>query len=167
MMCAYNFATDTPGTDVFNGGHVRLTDSRFFYNHCVQYVSGCSNITWLTPVVSTAYPTGGRRKYSQSHPTVNDPYELTLPVGWGCILVGTYDDNGTTRSWFQMEATSVERNTGSMAYHTVKDFVSYKWSGLQQGPCGTSNYSDKQPLVVSADDTRFAMMELQGFELPV
>jgi hypothetical protein len=35
-----------------------------------------------------------------------------------------------------------------MAYHTANDYASYKMSGLQQGPAGTSEHSDKNPLRV-------------------
>lgn len=148
IMLAHHKAAGEPGINAFNGGHVQLHDGCRLYGYVKTYVDGGSNLAYL---YGGNWTRGGTRSYSQSHPTVASPYEVTMPSdwfsGWGCILFGTHA-GGT---WFQTEATSVKRGYGSMVYHTVKDFAAYKISGKQQGPCGTSTASDKNPIV--ADQT--------------
>jgi len=158
IMYAYHAASKGhPGTDVFNGGHVRVQDNCLFYNKCramILMTADRNKRFGLDDPVP-----GGSRLYSQSHPTTNEPFEITLPEGWGCILVGTWQDGQTHHSWFQMEATSVCRSVGSMAKHTAVDFAKYKATGLQQGPCGMSKFSDKSPLIVDlTNDTECAQL---------
>jgi hypothetical protein len=146
MLFASKASGGKAGIVAFHGGHVRLSDSKRFYKAVQSYVANGSTLvsmsTWV-PVVGMT-PRGGNRSLSQSHPSDDSPYEVTMPMGWGCILVGTKEGG----SWFQTEATSVKRGWGSMAYHTAKDFAAYKATGLQQGPAGTSDHSDKNPLKV-------------------
>lgn len=150
IMLAHNKASGEPGINAFNGGHVRLNDGGRLYRYVRDYVDAGGNIAYL---YGGNFTRGGTRQYSQSHPTLATPYEVTMPSywfsGWGCILFGTHA-GGT---WFQTEATSVKRGYGSMTYHTVKDFVAYKISGLQQGPIGTSTASDRNPIVADVSTT--------------
>lgn len=137
--------TGEPGINVFNGGNVRMFDDLWLYQYVKAYVDGGGYLGYL---YGGNFSRGGTRKYSQSHPTIDVPYEVTMPAGWvsgwGCFLFGTHNAG----TWFQTEATSVKRGYGSMGYHTVKDFVAYKMSGKQQGPVGTSDRSDSNPILV-------------------
>jgi hypothetical protein len=162
IMLVHNKSTGEPGINAFNGGHLRLNDESKLYSSVKRYVDGGGTIAYM---YGGNYVRGGTRKWSQSHPTLATPYEITMPSywlsGWGCLLFGTHDGG----SWFQSEATSVKRGYGSMAYHTAKDFAAYKMSGLQQGAIGTSTKSDKDPIVA---DTSVSNEVLNFFhsELP-
>lgn len=129
-----------PGIHLFHGGHVRLADDKRFYRFLLSYLAGTPRWGWRGR-------RGGSRRWSQTHRTLDDPFELILPPGWGCLLVGTHD----TGTWFQSEATSVKRNLLSLIHHNVVDFLAYRITGRQQGPLGSSWRCDRSPLVLGRE----------------
>lgn len=141
-------ATGEHGAHVFRGGHVRLHDARRLYHFVRAYATAGPRWDWVPWAPRLR---GGSRRWLQTHSTLDEPFEVTLPArphwGWGCILVGTHA-GGT---WFQAEATSVRRGLSAFAYHNVVDYVAYRLSGRQRGPLGNSPHTDRNPIVLPAD----------------
>ncbi|HEX5724055.1 MAG TPA: hypothetical protein VFX98_01245 [Longimicrobiaceae bacterium] len=141
-------ATDEPGSHVFHGGHVWMYDGGRFYRFVREYVRGGRRWDWWW---GGRRLRGGSRRWSQTHATRDEPYEVTLPArllsGWGCILVGTHAGG----SWFQAEATSVKRGLIPFLHHNLVDFVTYRLTGRQRGPLGSSDRTDRRPILVPAE----------------
>jgi hypothetical protein len=141
-------STGEPGAHVFHGGHVRLEDDARLYRYVRAYLAGGRAWDWWW---GGSRARGGSRRGAQTHRTLHEPVEVTLPArlltGWGCLLVGTHE-RGT---WFQAEGSSVRRGLAPLVHHAAVDYVKYRLTGLQVGPLGRSARTDRDPLVVPRD----------------
>ncbi|HEU0053762.1 MAG TPA: hypothetical protein VFQ39_11310, partial [Longimicrobium sp.] len=129
--------------------HVQLYDARRFYRFARAYAASGPRWDWSW---WGGRLRGGSRRHLQTHASQDEPYEVILPArplwGWGCILVGTHAEG----TWFQAEASSARRGVFSLASHNLVDFLAYRLSGRQRGPLGSSERTDRNPIVVPATD---------------
>jgi hypothetical protein len=106
--------------EIFRGAHVVITDGGWYYNY------------WRHLPSATERPS--------SHESDVPQYEVAGPC-CHAVLFGRI----ACRTWFQMEASSYEE---SMVSHGV-DYVHYKASSRNQGPYGSSSYTDTHALWIS------------------
>lgn len=104
-------------SEIFRGAHVVIYDSRDNY------------LQWRN--------LGSASQRPSSHYSYDEQYEVAGPL-CHTVLFGTIGGH----TWFQMENHSYD---ASMIKHGI-DYVRYKESGRNQGPYGSSAYTDKHPL---------------------
>ena len=61
------------------------------------------------------------------------------------VLFGIKRHNGKVSTWFQAERSSTE---GSSILSHLRDFMAYKITGKNIGPCGVSVHTDQNPIVL-------------------
>jgi hypothetical protein len=112
-------------SEIFRGAHVIITDGGWYYNYWRHL--------------------GSAQERPSSHESDEPQYEVAGPC-CHAVLFGRRARN----TWFQMENNSYK---GSMISHGI-DYVHYKTSSRNQGPYGSSTYTDKHALWISslADD---------------
>ncbi|OQR99358.1 hypothetical protein ACHHYP_06918 [Achlya hypogyna] len=99
----------------------------------------------LKNISTTTYPR------ISSHVSVATQYAVPQGPLLDTLLTGTTLSND---SWFQFEGANwdpVERPVDSMLH--VLNYVEYKIRGVQIGPLGTSEHTDRSPLRIRFEDT--------------
>lgn len=74
------------------------------------------------------------------------------------FLVGLAKDikDGAKKFWMQMEANKVDFSNGLirgailLVMHTL-DFLQYKWTGKNVGPCGLSEFTETKPIKINKE----------------
>jgi len=108
-------------SEIFRGAHVVIYDARENY------------LQWHNLKSASERPS--------SHYSYDEQYEVAGPL-CHTILFGTIGGH----TWLQMENHSYD---ASMIKHGI-DYVKYKKSGRNQGPYGSSAYTDKNPLWIKS-----------------
>lgn len=120
--------------EILNGAHVILLDHGEFYH------------LW-----KSEYPNTPR---SSSHFSFQPQFSIKGSVV-SEMLVGTrplpltlqfFDPEKGPHTWFQLERSEITGFSSFLAH--MKDYFWYIWSGKQQGPFGSSPYTDKEPMIL-------------------
>lgn len=120
--------------DILKGAFTILPDQGAFYKQVAQ---GKGPFEGLLPY-----------KRLSSHRSKAHELGVVLGPVLGSMLVGTKKKTGHT--WFQLEnAPWGDGASWTEKLRHSKDYVVYLWSGKSQGPLGTSNYTEKRPLVLA------------------
>lgn len=125
---------------VLKGGHVRIDDAGDYYNSWRGLQSARARIS--------SHPNiPGTKQYGVMGPWVHE------------ILFGVVEDEGKTKTFFQLENTPWAEGFGNRMGHTA-DSIQYFVSRKNVGPYGSSVHTDKNPIHISVPNSSHGKTQL-------
>ncbi|CEG56136.1 hypothetical protein [Legionella fallonii] len=116
--------------EMLKGGHLKLVDDGSLYNELVATFQECLH------------------ERSSSHESSAQQYSFSGPVVKEVLFGVSYDENGNRNTWIQFEKHNT-RNIFNLILHLL-DYIVHKFTGKNVGPFGLSEYTEQNPLVLSA-----------------
>lgn len=128
---------------ILNGAHVRLNDDGLAYKK------------WTALCVS-------KTRRVSSHPASDAQFSIQGTFTKELLFSVNQDkDNSRQYTWFQLENEPWYRPVPHLA-----DYFVYRFTKENQGPYGTSKYTDKQPLILNLKN-KGASLDTRSLDCPI
>lgn len=115
--------------EILKGGHIKFEDDGLFYNELIE-----------------EFNTNLRPRFS-SHKSSQQQFSLSGPVIKEVLFGVTKDEQGKETTWMQFENNNT-KTLISLILHLF-DYIMHKLTGKNIGPYGTSNFTEKNPFIIS------------------
>jgi hypothetical protein len=118
-------------SEIFSGAHVRIRDNGMAYAQWLAFQKKQTRIS-SHPSETTQYSLQGQVVSEMLFGTVKEVNEFGEELFY---------------SWFQLERHPFNKNPFNVVAHGI-DYLKYKITGKNQGPYGSSIYTDKNPIIL-------------------
>lgn len=115
--------------EMLQGGYLKFEDDGSFYYELVD-----------------SYQQELHTRTSSHHSSVQQ-YSFSGPVVKEILFGVSADENGKSATWVQFEKHNT-RTLINVILHLI-DYLVHKWTGKNIGPYGSSEYTEKNPLVLT------------------